>query len=56
MNNVVLALSLLSVILGACLACAAPRVPAFSMRLEQYGGTLFVYGLALLGTALPRLC
>ncbi len=52
----ILAVSLTSLILGTTFACAAPRVPAHSVRLEQCGGTLFVSGLTLLGAALPQLC
>jgi hypothetical protein len=49
-------LSLMSLVLGTSFACAAPRVPAYSVKFEQWGGTLFVSGLTLLGAALPQLC
>jgi hypothetical protein len=56
MSAMVLYLSLMSLILGTSFACAAPRVPAHSVRLEQWGGTLFVCGLTLLGATLQRFC
>jgi len=52
----ILALSLLSLLLGTGLACAAPRMPSYSLRLEQSGGTLFVTGLVLVGALLPSFC
>jgi hypothetical protein len=56
MSVMILALSLMSLIFATTFACAAQRVPAHSVRLEQWGGTLFVSGLTLLGAALPQLC
>jgi hypothetical protein len=56
MSAMIFTLSLMSLILGTSFACAAPRVPAYGVKLEQWGGTLFVSGLTLLGAALPRLC
>ncbi len=47
------ALMLLSLTFGASLAGAASRVPAHTVALERWGGTLLVSGLALLGAALP---
>jgi hypothetical protein len=52
----ILALALFSLISGTSLACAAQKVPPHAAALEQWGGTLFVSGLALLGTMLPQLC
>ncbi len=52
----VLAFSLTSLILGTSLACAAPRVPAHGAKLEQWGGTLLVSGLTLLGAAIQQFC
>lgn len=52
----ILALSLLTLLLGTSLACAAPRMPGYSVRLEQSGGALFVTGLVLVGTLLPSFC
>lgn len=51
-----IALSLTSLILGTGLACAAQRVPSCGKRFEQWGGTLFVSGLVLLGATLPPFC
>jgi hypothetical protein len=48
--------SVLSLILGTSLACAAQRVPAYNVRLEQSGGALFILGFALIGLMLPRFC
>jgi len=56
MNAMIVALSLMSLILGTSFACAAPRVPSYGVKLEQWGGTLLISGLTLLGAALPRLC
>jgi hypothetical protein len=56
MSAMILALSLMTLILGTSFACAAPRVPAYAVKFEQWGGTLFVSGLTLLGAVLPRLC
>jgi hypothetical protein len=50
------ALSVLSLLLGTCLAYAAQRVPSYNARLEQSGGALFILGFALVGTMLPRFC
>ncbi len=52
----ILALSLLSLLLGTGSAYAAQRVPSYNVRLEQSGGALFILGLALVGTVLPRFC
>jgi hypothetical protein len=52
----ILALSLLSILLGTSLAYAAPRVPSYSLRLEQSGGAFFITGLVLVGTLLPSFC
>jgi hypothetical protein len=56
MSVMIFTLSMMSLVLGTSFACAAPRVPAHAVRFEQWGGTLFVSGLTLLGAALPRLC
>jgi hypothetical protein len=45
--------SLISIVCGAALATAAPRFPAHAAKLERWGGSLLVLGLAILGTALP---
>jgi hypothetical protein len=50
------ALSLMSLIAGTSLACAAQRMPLHRVSFEQWGGTLFVSGLTLLGATLPILC
>lgn len=52
----ILTLSLMSLIAGTSLAYAAQRVPAYCVKFEQLGGTLFVSGLTLLGTLLSRVC
>jgi hypothetical protein len=39
--------------LGTALACAAARAPSHAVALERCGGTMFVFGLALLGGSLP---
>ncbi len=49
-------MSLMSLVAGTSLACAAQRLPAYAVSFEQWGGTLFVSGLALLGAALPQIC
>ncbi len=52
----IIALSMLSVILGASLACAAQRVPSYNVRLEQSGGALFILGFAMIGATLQHFC
>lgn len=52
----ILALSLMSLIAGTSLACAAQRMPAHCVIFEQWGGTLFLSGLALLGALLQQVC
>ena len=52
----IFALSILSLVFGTSLAYAAQRVPSYNVRLEQSGGALFVLGLVLVGTVLPRFC
>jgi hypothetical protein len=47
------AASLLSLVLGTALACAAERVPTQLRVLESSGGALLIVGLALIGSALP---
>jgi hypothetical protein len=44
--------SLISIVAGATLACAAERVPSRVAVLETGGGALLVGGLVLLGSAL----
>jgi hypothetical protein len=56
MRAMILILSMMSLVLGTSFACAAPRVPVHSVKFEQWGGTLFISGLTLLGAALPQLC
>lgn len=51
-----LALSLLSLVLGTSLACAAQKMPSYGVRLEQSGGVLFITGLVLVGSILPSFC
>ena len=46
-------LSLFSLALGAALASLGARTPSHAARLEAWGGTFLVTGLALLGAALP---
>ena len=46
------ALSLISIVTGATLACVAEHVPSRVAVLETGGGALMVAGLALLGSAL----
>ncbi|MBV9813498.1 MAG: hypothetical protein JO326_12170 [Acetobacteraceae bacterium] len=48
-------LSLIGLVSGGGLACAAARRPTSSAVLERWGGTLLVTGLALLGAGLPTL-
>jgi hypothetical protein len=52
----IFALSLLSLLLGTSLAYAAQSMPNYNVRLEQSGGALFIFGLVLVGTVLPRFC
>jgi hypothetical protein len=47
------ATSLISILTGATLAWAATQVAAHAPLLERCGGALLVFGLALLGSALP---
>ena len=54
--RMILALSLFNLLLGTGLAYAAPRMPSYSLRLEQSGGTLFIAGLVLIGLLVPRGC
>lgn len=49
----VVAVSLMSVVLGAGLACAADHAQAYVVRLESWGGTFMIAGLGLLGSAMP---
>ncbi|MEI9914682.1 MAG: hypothetical protein WDN29_01385 [Methylovirgula sp.] len=56
-EKMISALSVLSLLIGTSLAYAAQRVPSYNVRLEQSGGgVLFILGLALVGTVLPRFC
>jgi hypothetical protein len=48
-------LSVMSLLLGAALACAATHVPSQIKLLESSGGTLMIAGLALIGSGLPIL-
>ena len=47
------AVSLISLLLGSALACAAERVPSRIVLLENAGGVLLIAGLALIGSGLP---
>lgn len=47
------AASLVSLLLGTALACAADRIPAWVEVLEGSGGALVLAGLALIGANLP---
>jgi hypothetical protein len=49
------AVSLMSVVLGATVACLADRYPAHIETLETGAGVLLIGGFALLGSALPVL-
>lgn len=51
----VAALSLMGLLTGGSLACAAIRRPIHAAALERWGGTLLVSGLALLGAGLQSL-
>jgi hypothetical protein len=55
-EQMIFALSLLSIFLGTSLAYAAQSAPNYNVRLEQSGGALFILGFALVGTLLPRFC
>jgi hypothetical protein len=48
-----IAASLMSLLLGTTLACAAERLPAQVSLLENSGGALLIAGLALIGAGLP---
>lgn len=48
------AASLLSVVAGAALACAAERYPAQVDKFQTGGGVLLVAGLMLIGSAIPQ--
>ena len=47
------AVSLMSLLLGTALACAAERVPSRVEAFESSGGALLIAGLALIGSGLP---
>ena len=46
------AIILIGLVLGATLACAAAKFPAYAVALERCGGALLVVSLALLGGSL----
>lgn len=46
-------LGLIGLILGTASALSAERFPLHRLRLEQWGGNLFVGSLALLGFGFP---
>jgi hypothetical protein len=48
-------LSLMTLVSGGSLACAAARTPARAAVLERWGGFLLAAGLALLGAGLHQL-
>jgi hypothetical protein len=43
------------IILGSAFAASAGRFPAYRIKLEEYGGGLFIGGVALLGLAFPMI-
>ncbi len=47
------AVSVMSLLLGTALACAADRLPSQVEVLESSGGALLLAGLALIGSGLP---
>jgi hypothetical protein len=47
------AASVLSLLLGTTLACAAERVPSQIAAMENGGGALLLAGLAMIGWGLP---
>ena len=47
------AASLLSLLLGTTLACAAERLPSQVKILESSGGAFLIVGLSLIGSGLP---
>ena len=47
------AASVVSLLLGTVLACAAERVPSHMALLEGSGGALLLAGFALIGACLP---
>lgn len=49
-------LIVVNLVVGAGLAWAATLVPAHAVRLERWGGSMMLAGLALLGVALPVFC
>ena len=53
MHGMIAAVSLVSLLLGTALACAAEHVPDYVEVLEGGGGALVLAGLALIGSALP---
>jgi len=51
---VVLLLAISCLVIAIMLACFAPRYQRYMHAFERSGGMLFVGGLMLLGTMLPR--
>ncbi len=49
-------LIVVNLVVGAGLAWAATLIPAHAARLERWGGSMMLAGLALLGVALPVFC
>lgn len=49
----IVAASVISLLLGTALACAADRVPSHVEMLEGGGGALMLAGLMLIGCCLP---
>lgn len=45
--------SVMSLLLGTALACAAERLPSHVEIMESSGGVLLLAGLALIGSGLP---
>jgi hypothetical protein len=45
----------IGIVAGVAAAASARRFPAHEVQLEQWGGGLFILGLALVGLGLPML-
>jgi uncharacterized membrane protein YdjX (TVP38/TMEM64 family) len=54
-GNMVGALSVISVVVGAACAYMAGRYPRHRKNMETFGGALLISGFALLGYSLERL-
>ena len=49
----VITLGIIGTVVGAALATGASRYPSRMVRLEQWGGGLFVCGIVLLASTFP---